>query len=165
MLQLNDSVGLPSKIALNMAYLALWPLVKLFDYRTERRHDRRDGYLRQGPAPLPLDTPRFRRRRALTIEHGKVPGKVVRTQNQQHLAVSLLSLPAEIREVIWKEVFGNSVFHLGIKERKFKGSRCLLLDNCRGNYAYGCLCHRIVSWEGGSQIFGIMGLLQSCRQM
>lgn len=175
MLNLNDDVSLPCKILLNTSYILFYPILYLLDKSHARRHDKRDGYRRTTPKPLPLKPPSTlgipRRRHSLSTP---------RSRHQKHVTQStstgLFSLPPEIRDQIWAKVFSGKKIHLWIQDRKLRGFKCNVIRETNFNCWLGCWMYDtptemgIEVWAGkrkDPKIQGVevMGALQSCRQM
>jgi len=93
-------------------------------------------------------------------------------QSQSHL----LTLPLELREMIYKYVLGDTVLHIVHKERKLGHLRCKAVtakecplpyrdsgsirESCWGNVDSGNVMTGQVTTDGG-----IIPFLQTCRQM
>jgi hypothetical protein len=149
MLDLNDNVSLPTKILLNTGYILLYPFIQIFKARHLRQIDKRDGYIRRSPSPLPLK-PR-QRGRALTMDSPATTG-----------ANLLLGLPREVRDLIWYQVLGGMVIHWWIEDRKLKGFQCREVELIERDCFLRCWIPE-VSNDKDSRL-GAMGLLQTCRQ-
>ena len=158
MVQTNDGLSLWRRIRAYAGQIALWPLVKLVERERKRTELRIEGYLRSTPKPRGL---RQRKRgRSLTIDQTtRRPSSVKRDG-------SLLYLPRELRDIIWKYVVAGKVVHWAIANRKLAGDMCRMEADpwVSGCGRYRCLAY---GWSQnvGKLRNGALGLVSSCRQM
>ncbi|KUJ23372.1 uncharacterized protein LY89DRAFT_180516 [Mollisia scopiformis] len=147
-------VSRPAKVALTVAFVALYPAICILHEAWVIQCERSYGYIRTEPKPRPI-TSRWRRRRALTNRDVKPPGDC-----------SLLALPREVRDEIWRHVIGEPKVHAWISavdsSRGLEGARC-------GEVCQHCSWHSVgystASTDKASDpTFGVMGCLLSCAQ-
>lgn len=126
----------------------LWPLSKLLKDSWDL-DDVRDEYIRTTPEPRSLK-PR-RRGRRLTLE------RIARISPSP-----LLSLPREVRDVIWEYAVGDMQIHWWIEDRKLRGMVCRSEEiNCQS----GCRAWIQKKGEDPWPVIGVMGMLLTCKQM
>lgn len=145
-------------VVLSPIYLVIYPWLLVFRELHVRKHERRDGYRRTEPEPLPLESSRWRRRRALSLEG----------EGKQMDGCELLALPTEIREMIWKEVMTGKVIHLSIVGRKLIGSVCRYGEKkCRMEWTSCLAAASLPSTTAKSMLncLGVLGLVMSSQQM
>jgi hypothetical protein len=142
-------VSIPVRTVLYSAWVVFYPLICILHETHVQSHERRDGYLQSERKPRSIH-PRFRRRRALS--------RVDLDKDRLNDCCKLLSLPREVRDIIWKEVLEDMVVHLWAYDGKFGGAKCQSNDPT-------CLAKCMRRLQECNGRCGFMGLLSSCRQM
>jgi hypothetical protein len=128
-----------------------WPIYLVHSRPKLKKLDRRDGYVRRKPEPLALKA----RDPGMTLELKREVTS--RTESQ------LLSLPKEIREMIFNQVMGGMRICLALSEaeRKLMAWRHDYYEECTGFRPYA-IC---TFTSFGRRKLGVFGLLLSCRLM
>lgn len=142
-------VSKPVRIVFGTVWVLFYPLIYVLQEAHIRAHERQDGYIRTDLKPRSIHR-RFKKRRSLSFGN--------ESQKFEEKRCRLLALPREVRDIIWKEAMGRMAFCLWISGGKFMGCRNYLSDTeSQMNYFRG-----IPQYEIGC---GILGLLQSCKQV
>jgi hypothetical protein len=125
---------------------------------------------RQKNAPRPL--PRRRRQLTLPLPIQTNYGLFVKAQKtlDQHQS-PLFRLPTEVRIVIWNEVMGHRVFHIGLGRKRLQHTLCTVCDPT--DYCTGpevtcfplSLDNKMYPSVSAPQRHGILSLTKTCRRM
>jgi len=124
----------------------LWPLSKLLKNIWDL-DDVQDEYIRTTPEPRSLKPRRQGRR--LTLERIERVGPSL-----------LLSLPREIRDVIWEYAIGDMQIHWWTEDRKLRGMVCRSEEShCQS----GCRAWIQKKGDNPWPVIGVIGMLLSCK--
>jgi len=137
---------------LRVGYVLCSPVIWLAKQSQQRRHDIRDGVIRGQPVPKPLKG----RKRALT------PPNAPNAQSQ--LQSKLLSLPLEIRRLIWTECLGRHVLHLSIWDSSLRCAVCTA-PNPGGLCNPECHSFNKPGWSSNKDKQTLLSVLMTCRQV
>jgi hypothetical protein len=139
----------PANILITAGNHLINPVTKLIKTQHQRIQDFRDGYFRTNPEPL-------------LLKHGKKWKSRDLVVSSKWEESQLLSLPWEVRQMIWKEAAGGMIIHWFIEDRKLRGMRCRSGNlNCQ----LRCKVWLPKSKKDPWPIIGLSGLLFSCRLM
>ena len=138
--------------------LCCFPVIvaRAISQRQCREHDPNVPHNLKGIGPRKSDLPNTKRRRRLTLP-SPAGSKELRTADQSQCNL-LSKLPTEIRQLIWIECLGQMTFHLEIRDRKLRHTRCCSPTPASCN---GCYRHR----KGFQQDTHLLSLPLTCRQM
>lgn len=81
--------------------------------------------------------------------------------------VHLFKLPLELREIIYREVLGGYMLHVGWRPRRMGHMRCesASMDACKVKGCYEMMGYRSVCYGSFGINCGMLGLLLTCRRM
>lgn len=172
MVDVNPGVPLHVRVLFQGCYVLFYPIIVVFRRMHIQSQNRRDGYLRTMPPPHPLKRRKFGpSRRSIT------PSSTSRKRHMPPATVTgLLSLPPEVRNMIWNHVFSDHGVHLWVEYRRLRGFKCNVTRPTTRDCFASCWAHdeetdnpwtehrsnRITPKIHGIQV---LGALCSCRQM
>jgi len=147
MAEANHHMPQPANILINAGNHLINPVTKLIKAQHQLIQDFQAGYFRTDPEPLPL-------------KHGKKRESRDLAASSKWEESQLLSLPWEVRQMIWKEAVGGMLIHWFIKDRKLRGMRC---RSGNPNCQLRCKVWLCKSKKDPWPTIGLIGLLFSCR--
>lgn len=149
MAEAHPNIARPANILVTTGNRLINPVTQLIKTQHQRIQDFRAGYFRMDPEPLPLT-------------HGKKFKSRDLPVSSKWEESQLLSLPWEVRQMIWREVAGGMMIHWFIEDRKLRGMRCRAGNpNC----LLRCKVWLPKSKKNPWPTIGLSGLLLSCRLM
>ncbi|KAF4628387.1 hypothetical protein G7Y89_g9766 [Cudoniella acicularis] len=149
-----SGLALTQRVLVITLYYPVYLYQKLSNARQHRKDDKHHDYTRTEPEPRSVSETKIlgRHRQGLNFPPSSF-------KNSESV---LLSLPREIRDIIFEYVAGGMVIHFWIKERKLNGHRSVATkDLFRADL--GLSSPSKICWI--SPTIGVMGMLLSCRQV